>query len=91
MFYSVDIYLRGRILNNLSCCQLLLLLLLILKIKDKTVTVDATGGDAKNPNNYALDGGNYSTGTVFSNVSYGNHVIHVKTPNNCICLAHQSK
>jgi hypothetical protein len=55
-----------------------------IKIKDKTVTVDATGGDAKNPNNYALDGGKYSTGTVFSNVSYGNHVIHVKTPNNCI-------
>lgn len=55
-----------------------------IKIKDKTVTVDATGGDAKNPNNYALDGGNYSTGTVFSNVSYGNHVIHVKTPNNCM-------
>ena len=54
-----------------------------IKIKDKTVTVDATGGDAKNPNDYALDGGSYSKGTVFSNVSYGNHVVHVKTVNNC--------
>lgn len=49
---------------------------------DRSVTIKASGGYGKYE--YALDGGNYQQSNIYSNVSYGNHTIYVKDPNNCI-------
>ncbi|WP_394774366.1 T9SS type A sorting domain-containing protein [Flavobacterium sp.] len=54
-------------------------------ISDKTVVVNASGGYGKY--DYAIDGGIYKQdANIFSNVSYGNHIIYVRDPNNCILI-----
>ncbi|BFM43178.1 hypothetical protein CFS9_18190 [Flavobacterium sp. CFS9] len=51
------------------------------KYFDRSVTITASGGYGKYE--YSLDGGTYRESGIYSNVSYGNHTITVRDPNNC--------
>lgn len=56
----------------------------IITASDKTITVKPSGGNNKYGYKYSLDvNGNYQTGNVFNNVSYGNHILYIKDTDNC--------
>ena len=80
--YWVDLLTNGcTYRQNVSVKAVELPKIVSVEIVGSTVTVTATGGNP--PYQYAIDGGNYQTSNVFTNVRGGDHTIYVISADNC--------
>lgn len=80
--YWVELTTNGCIYKQLVSVRAVELPTIVnVQITGSTVTVNVTGGNP--PYEYAIDGGDYQSSNVFTNVRGGDHTIYVKSADNC--------
>lgn len=80
--YWVDLTFQGCTYRQVvNVTESPLPIITLIEINGSTVTVTAGGGTP--PYEYSLDGVNWQSTNVFTNVPRGNHVMHVRDSNRC--------
>ncbi|MBU8883135.1 gliding motility-associated C-terminal domain-containing protein [Kaistella sp. DKR-2] len=80
--YWVDLSFNGCVYRHeVSVTAVSLPEIVSVEIQGSTVTVSVTGGNP--PYQYAIDGGNYQTSNVFTNVPGGDHTVYVISSDHC--------
>ncbi|WP_084466334.1 T9SS type B sorting domain-containing protein [Kaistella palustris] len=80
--YWVDLTFEGCThRQSVTVTEILLPGITSVEIQGTTVIVNVTGGTP--PYEYALDGNNYQTSNVFTNVAGGDHTVYVISADNC--------
>ncbi|OWK74564.1 hypothetical protein CBW16_03925 [Flavobacteriaceae bacterium JJC] len=80
--YWVDLSFNGCVYRQeVSVTAVSLPEIVSVEIQGSTVTVSVTGGNP--PYQYAIDGENYQTSNVFTNVPGGDHTVYVISADNC--------
>ena len=80
--YYVDLLTDGcTYRQTVSVTAVILPTITNIEIKGSTITVNVTGGNP--PYQYAIDNNNYQSSNVFTNVKGGDHIVYVKSADNC--------
>jgi gliding motility-associated-like protein len=80
--YWVDLTFDGcTYRQNVNVTESTLPVFTMIEINGTTVTIGASGGTP--PYEYSLDGVNWQSSNVFTNVPRGSHIIHIRDSNRC--------
>lgn len=79
--YWVDLSSNGCVYRQKVSVKAVALEIKYIEIKGSTVTINVSGGNP--PYQYAIDGFNYQSSNVFTNVRGGNHTIYVISAEHC--------